>query len=70
MRKTVYDNEVYLAPAQVASMFGVDPKTVARWVKGGKLEGVRVFMTPGGHRRYSESDLERLRNVADAGAGR
>lgn len=35
--------------AQVADLYGVDPKTVTRWAKQGKLQCIR---TPGGHRRY------------------
>lgn len=40
-------------------MFGVDPKTVTRWAKAGKIDG---FKTPGGHRRYLLSEVERLMN--------
>jgi predicted site-specific integrase-resolvase len=35
-------------------MFRVDPKTVTRWAKAGKLGSIR---TPGGHRRYSETEV-------------
>lgn len=41
-----------LKPAEVAALFGVDPKTVAAWARDGKL--VCQF-TLGGHRRYPES---------------
>lgn len=44
-------------PAEVAAMFRVDPKTVARWAKAGKLRSVRTI---GGHRRYRASDIEAL----------
>jgi excisionase family DNA binding protein len=46
--------ERLLSPRQVALIFGVDPKTVTRWAKQGRLKSV---MTPGGHRRYSESQV-------------
>jgi excisionase family DNA binding protein len=46
-----------LTPAQVAAMFSVDPKTVTRWAKAGKLTSVR---TPGGHRRYREAEVRAL----------
>jgi excisionase family DNA binding protein len=38
-----------LTPAEVAAMFCVAPKTVARWAKEGKLPHIRTI---GGHRRY------------------
>jgi excisionase family DNA binding protein len=38
-------------------LLGVDPSTLRRWSDSGK---VPVFRTPGGHRRYVESDLRRL----------
>lgn len=47
-------DEKLLTPAQVARMFGVDPKTVTRWGKSGHLSVVR---TPGGHRRYLRSEV-------------
>lgn len=39
---------------EVAGIFRVDPKTVARWAKAGKLEAKR---TVGGHRRYLVSSV-------------
>lgn len=49
--------ERLLTPAEVAFAFRVDPKTVTRWAKAGKLSAIR---TPGGHRRYRESEVRRL----------
>jgi excisionase family DNA binding protein len=46
-----------LTPAEVASMFRVDPKTVTRWAKAGKLTSVRTL---GGHRRYPEAEVRAL----------
>jgi excisionase family DNA binding protein len=46
-----------LTPAEVASMFRVDPKTVTRWAKAGKLSAIRTL---GGHRRYRESEVRAL----------
>ncbi len=37
---------------EVAAMFGVDPKSVARWVKRGMIPRESYITTPGGHRRY------------------
>jgi excisionase family DNA binding protein len=45
-----------LTPAEVADLFRVDPKTVAIWADQGHL---RCTRTPGGHRRYPESDVRR-----------
>lgn len=46
-----------LTPAEVGRMFRVDPKTVTRWAKAGRLPSIRTL---GGHRRYRLSDLEPL----------
>jgi len=51
------DQEVLLTPAEVASLFRVDPKTVTRWAKAGKLTSIRTL---GGHRRYKESEVKAL----------
>ena len=49
-----FEVEPLLTPAQVASIFKVDSKTVSRWAKQGKLTSYR---TPGGHRRYKEAEV-------------
>ena len=51
------DAETLLTPAEVAALFRVDPKTVTRWAKAGKLTSIRTL---GGHRRYLESEVRRL----------
>ena len=51
------EQEVLLTPAEVATLFGVDPKTVTRWAKSGKLTSIRTL---GGHRRYKESEVKAL----------
>jgi len=51
------DAEALLTPAEVASMFRVDPKTVTRWAKSGKLTSIRTL---GGHRRYREAEVKAL----------
>lgn len=43
-----------LTPAEVAAAFRVDPKTVTRWAKAGKLRSIRTL---GGHRRYLEAEV-------------
>ena len=49
--------EALLTPSEVASLFRVDPKTVTRWAKAGKLSSIRTL---GGHRRYRESEVRTL----------
>lgn len=51
------EHEKLLTPAEVAALFRVDPKTVTRWAKAGKLTAIRTL---GGHRRYLESEVNRL----------
>jgi excisionase family DNA binding protein len=51
------DSETLLTPAEVAALFRVDPKTVTRWAKAGKLTSIRTL---GGHRRYLESEVKQL----------
>lgn len=46
-----------LNPGEVARIFRVDPKTVTRWAKNGKISSVR---TPGGHRRFLRTEVDRL----------
>lgn len=60
------ESEVLLTPAEVASLFRVDPKTVTRWAKAGKLSSIRTL---GGHRRYKESEVRALLGAAADGSG-
>lgn len=46
-----------LTPGEVAALFRVDPKTVTRWAAAGRIHSIR---TPGGHRRFFESDVRAL----------
>ena len=46
-----------LTPGEVAAMFRVDPKTVTRWASAGRIGSIR---TPGGHRRFRESEVQDL----------
>ncbi len=57
MSARTHEAEALLTPAEVASMFRVDPKTVTRWAKSGKLTSIRTL---GGHRRYREAEVTAL----------
>jgi excisionase family DNA binding protein len=54
------EQEVLLTPAEVAKLFRVDPKTVTRWARAGKLTAIRTL---GGHRRYRQSEVQNLLNA-------
>lgn len=57
MAKTPNEADALLTPGEVALMFRVDPKTVTRWAKAGRLTSVRTL---GGHRRYRLSEVTSL----------
>ncbi len=46
-------------------MFRVDPTTVVKWAREGKLPAV---LTPGGRRRYRAADVLRLLTDATTGS--
>lgn len=48
--------EKLLTPSEVAQKFRVNPKTVTRWARAGKLHAIRTL---GGHRRFRESEINR-----------
>jgi excisionase family DNA binding protein len=52
-----------LTMGEVARLFRVDPKTVTRWANSGRLKSIR---TPGGHRRFRESDIRDAMQQADS----
>jgi excisionase family DNA binding protein len=54
---SVSAQEKLLTPSEVAALFRVDPKTVTRWAKAGKLMSIKTL---GGHRRYRESEVRAL----------
>jgi len=57
---SINGQETLLTPSEVAALFRVDPKTVTRWAKAGKLTPIRTL---GGHRRYKESEVKALLKV-------
>lgn len=60
-------SEPLLTPGEVAAMFRVDPKTVARWAAAGRIARIR---TPGGHSRYRESEIRALLETEEEQAER
>jgi excisionase family DNA binding protein len=56
-RGIMHIGEHLLTPGEVALLFRVDPKTVTRWAAAGLIGSVR---TPGGHRRFRESEIRAL----------
>ncbi len=46
-----------LTPGEVAVLFRVDPKTVTRWARAGRLPAIRTI---GGHRRFRASEVKRF----------
>ncbi|MEZ5184901.1 MAG: BldC family transcriptional regulator [Candidatus Nanopelagicales bacterium] len=57
MSTNLSHSEELLTPSEVAALFRVDPKTVTRWAKAGKLSCVKTL---GGHRRYLASEVNAL----------
>ena len=49
--------ERLLTPGEVASLFRVDPKTVTRWARAGKISAIRTL---GGHRRFRASEIRQF----------
>ena len=45
-----------LTPAEVAALFRVNPKTVTRWARAGKITAIRTL---GGHRRFRATEIRR-----------
>jgi excisionase family DNA binding protein len=58
-----HEPDELLTPAEVARLFRVDPKTVTRWARAGKLDSI---MTLGGHRRYKASEIRKKLGRAEA----
>ena len=58
------ETEKLLTPSEVAAMFRVNPKTVTRWARAGKISAIRTL---GGHRRFKESEIRALLERVDEG---
>lgn len=53
----IHHDPDWLSLAEASRVLGVSAATLRRWSDAGRL---RVFTTPGGHRRFSRAALERL----------
>ena len=57
MTRSSSTNPDWIGLSEASRVLGVSPATLRRWSDAGRL---RVFTTPGGHRRFSRAALERL----------
>lgn len=62
LRHSASAGDVLMTPAEVAALFRVSPKTVARWSRAGKLTALRTL---GGHRRFRVDEVQALRAEVD-----
>lgn len=51
------EEDALLTPSEVAAMFRVNPKTVTRWARAGKISAIRTL---GGHRRFRASEIRQF----------
>jgi excisionase family DNA binding protein len=57
LRRQASADPDWVSLSEASRVLGVSPATLRRWSDAGRL---RVFTTPGGHRRFSRDALERL----------
>jgi excisionase family DNA binding protein len=58
-------SEKLLTPGEVAELFKVNPKTVTRWARAGKITAIRTL---GGHRRFDAAEIRNILDNAHAAA--
>jgi excisionase family DNA binding protein len=67
MADTSVQEHEWLTLSDASKLLGVHPATLRQWSDEGKI---RIFRTPGGHRRFSRTDIERMLHVTPLrGAG-
>lgn len=59
------DHEALLTPSEVAAMFRVNPKTVTRWARAGKISAIRTL---GGHRRFRAAEIRQFLDQVEEGS--
>ncbi len=57
VKRSASNDPDWVSLSEASRVLGVSPATLRRWSDAGRL---RVFTTPGGHRRFSRTALERL----------
>ena len=60
--ENVHQYDQLLTPSEVAVMFRVNPKTVTRWARSGKITAIRTL---GGHRRFRASEVRQYLEQAE-----
>src|SRR6185437_13691550 len=60
-----HDDDALLTPSEVAAMFRVNPKTVTRWARAGKISAIRTL---GGHRRFRASEIRSFLEQVEEGS--
>src|ERR1044071_765832 len=60
------DPDALLTPSEVAEMFRVNPKTVTRWARAGKISAIRTL---GGHRRFRAIEIMRYLEQIESETG-
>jgi len=58
------DQDALLTPSEVAAMFRVNPKTVTRWARAGKISAIRTL---GGHRRFRAVEIKKFLEQVEEG---
>ena len=55
-----------LTPSEVAALFRVNPKTVTRWARAGRISYIKNL---GGHRRFRADEIRKLvEEASESGA--
>ena len=60
------DTDALLTPSEVAEMFRVNPKTVTRWARAGKISAIRTL---GGHRRFRAIEIAKFLEQVESDQG-
>ncbi len=60
------DPDALLTPSEVAEMFRVNPKTVTRWARAGKISAIRTL---GGHRRFRAIEISKFLEQVESEQG-
>ena len=65
-REAEASDDDLLTSAEVASLFGVDRRTVVLWAKRGRISALR---TPGGQHRFRAEEIRGLLDEHEGGGG-